>query len=752
MRITFLSLLLAFLSLNLQAQVPINPCAQLTDIHVVVIGSSTAAGAGPSTPDSAWVNRYRKYLQAINSQNQVTNLAIGGTTTYHIMPSWFVAPLGKPATNINNNVTQAINLGADAIIVNMPSNDASSGFGIAEQMSNFIAIFNSADSAGIPVWICTTQPKNFSSSASKAIQTGVRDSILTYFGNFAVDFWTGIADANHDILPQYNSGDGTHLSDAGHAILVQRIINEAIPNVIADTAATTDHVLTQIYLDNTSICGDSTTMLHAIIGNIGPSAPSSTTVLFETIDNNSGLPSTQSIFIASPIPVCLLDTISLLINTYNGVDYNLQAYLSNNDLNKSNDTSQVLSLQTLGYPTITSFNDTVCIGDSSTLSAFASQPSDTVIWYNSPIGGSIVAYGNNLVLNNLTTSQTYYPEVVRGNLYFDVSLATSTTTTTNWNGVMFDIVALDTITLDSLSTKLNTLGLQTVRAYSRTGSHVGYEMTAGAWTLWGDALTTVSTAGDFYNLDYPDKVLYPNDTLGVYLHLQNSGANLSYLSTGSGLVYANNELEILGGSGVSYTFGALYTPRNWTGEVFYHHGFNPTGACNTPRLPVHAIVSAPDLDLGLDTLLYQNQSLLLQGTNFSTYLWSDNSTSNQLLVDSSNTALGSNLFWLSASNQYGCMVSDTILITFSINTNNNILGIEEQEYTIFPNPSLGNIQLKMPSNQSVELYLFNSQGCLIRQLKTSSNQSIDLSDLAKGIYFISLNQEGKQEIKKLVLY
>ena len=745
-------IILSFLCLNIEAQVNINPCAQLTDIHVVVIGSSTAAGTGPSTPDSAWVNRYRNYLQAINPQNQVTNLAIGGTTTYHIMPSWFVAPIGKPATNLNNNVTQAINLGADAIIVNMPSNDASNGFGLTEQMSNFIAISNSADSVGILVWICTTQPRNFGSAALKTIQTSVRDSILSYFGDFAIDFWNGTADVNDNILLPYDSGDGVHLNDAGHALLIQRIINEEIPNILADTATATDHVLTKIYLDNTSICGDSTTLLHAIVGNIGPSDPSSTNLAFNIIDNNSGLLTTQSTSIASPIPVCGLDTVSFLVNGYNGVNYNLQAYLSNNNLNKSNDTSQILHLYTLGHPSITGFNDTICIGDTSILSALGSHPSDTVLWYDAPIGGSIVGFGNNLTLNNLNTSQTYYPEVVRGTLHFDESLPTSTTTTINWNGVMFDIVALDTITLDSLSTKLNTLGLQTILAYSRAGSHVGYEMNAGAWTLWGNAITTVNTAGDFYSLDYPDKILYPNDTLGVYLHVQNSNANLSYLPSGSSLVYSNNKLQIIGGSGITHTFGAIYSPRNWSGEVFYHHGFNPTGDCNTARLPVHAVVSMPSLNLGTDTLLYQNQSVLLQDTSFSNYSWSDNSTMNQLLVDSSNANLGSNLFWLSASNQYGCIVSDTILITFSINSGRNIIELEALEYSIFPNPSLGKIQLKSPNNQALELYLFTSDGTMIRQLNRSPNQSIDLSDLAKGVYFISLKKEGKQEIKKLVLY
>lgn len=243
MRTFITSFLLAFLCLNIEAQVILTPCAQLTDIHVVVIGSSTAAGTGPSTSDSVWGNRYRSYLQAINPQNRVTNLAIGGTTTYHIMSSWFVASASKPATNPTNHVTEVINLGADAIIVNTPSNDASNGFGLAEQMSNFIAISNAADSFGIPVWICTTQPRNFGSVALKAMQTNVRDSVLSYFGNFVIDFWTGLADGNDDILLQYNSGDGVHLNDAGYALLVQRIINEEIPNLSADTATTTDHAV-----------------------------------------------------------------------------------------------------------------------------------------------------------------------------------------------------------------------------------------------------------------------------------------------------------------------------------------------------------------------------------------------------------------------------------------------------------------------------------------------------------------------------
>ncbi|MEM6349031.1 MAG: hypothetical protein AAF927_34410, partial [Bacteroidota bacterium] len=57
-------------------------CLALQDFKIVVLGSSTAAGSGASSSDSAWVNRYRQYLQSINPDNQVVNLAQGGYNTY----------------------------------------------------------------------------------------------------------------------------------------------------------------------------------------------------------------------------------------------------------------------------------------------------------------------------------------------------------------------------------------------------------------------------------------------------------------------------------------------------------------------------------------------------------------------------------------------------------------------------------------------------------------------------------------------
>ena len=752
-QLALLLLLSLSIILRIEAQPITNPCVQATSIHVVVLGSSTAAGSGPSTPDSAWVNRYRNYLQDINPLNQVTNLAIGGTTTYHIMPTGYIAPTGRPATNPTNNITQAISLNADAIIVNMPSNDASNGFGINEQMANFITIKNTADISNIPIWVCTTQPKTAFSASGNLIQTGVRDSILSYFGSYAIDFWTGCADVNNDIDPLYDSGDGTHLNNTGHRILNNEVINAEILNIIIDTLAFTDHILTDLYYENNSICGDSNTTINAVITNLGLNSSTTIGINFEVFDNNLLSTNNTLINTITPLNACSSDTISININTYNGVDLNILSYLINTEMDNTNDTSNITLLSTEGHPTISSTNDTACFGENITLAANGISTTDTTIWYNAQVGGNIIAFGDSLPINNATSSQTYFCESIRGNLFFEESLFTTSTTTTNFNGIMFDVIALDTITVDSLMIRINTIGQQGVVAYKKMGSHFGYEMNSSAWTLWGIDTVQVNTVGDFKMLNYSDEILYPNDTLGVYLHMQTSGSRLSYQNAGANsLTFSNNQLEIASGTGITYTYGTTYYPRNFSGKIFYHHGFNPSGDCPSERIAVNLEVLNPTIDLGSDTLLDFNQSTILNNNlTFASYLWSNNDTNAQITVDTNNFSSGFNNIWIEATNYFGCIASDTITITFSDLT--DIQKLSTNNLTLFPNPSNGFIHINLGENNlnNANIHVLDLHGKLLLSKQiTSQKTTINLNNYSKGIYLIKFSNQNGSKIYKVI--
>lgn len=191
-------------------------------IKIVVLGSSTAAGSGPTNIANAWVNQFRHHVQSKNASSEVINLAAGYYTTYHLMPTGSTPAAGKPDPDPERNITKALSHYPDAIIINLPTNDANNSFTVAEQMNNYAQIISKASSQKVPVYISTTQPRNGSLELRQNLMA-VRDSTKKKLGKYAVDFWTEIATAEGNINPIYDYGDGVHLNDAAHTILANRV-------------------------------------------------------------------------------------------------------------------------------------------------------------------------------------------------------------------------------------------------------------------------------------------------------------------------------------------------------------------------------------------------------------------------------------------------------------------------------------------------------------------------------------------------
>ena len=199
---------------------------------VVVLGSSTAEGVGPSDADSAWVNLFRAYLEGVDLRFEVLNLARGGYTTFHLAPAGTTASSGvRPAPDPRRNIDAALALGPDAIVVNLPSNDAAAGVDAEAQLANFAAIVGQAEAAGVPVWITTTQPRALDAEGV-AVQRAVRDGILARYGDRAVDFWTGFADADGGQAARWDSGDGVHYNDAAHAVFFVRVRDAGVAEAV----------------------------------------------------------------------------------------------------------------------------------------------------------------------------------------------------------------------------------------------------------------------------------------------------------------------------------------------------------------------------------------------------------------------------------------------------------------------------------------------------------------------------------------
>lgn len=214
------------------------------DCHIVVLGSSTAAGTGPSNSDSAWVNRYRNYLTNRNTDFVVTNLAQGGFVTYNILPTGTTIPTGVNQTiNTARNITQALSLDPDALIINLPSNDAANSYPVTDQLANYDLIMAAANADTVPVWVATPQPRAFGNDLAKIqIQLDMVDSTNARFGDFSIDFWTGLGDSTASPDPAYDSGDGVHLNNAGHKILFDRVIGAEVDTYLFELKQNTSSI------------------------------------------------------------------------------------------------------------------------------------------------------------------------------------------------------------------------------------------------------------------------------------------------------------------------------------------------------------------------------------------------------------------------------------------------------------------------------------------------------------------------------
>lgn len=202
---------------------------------LAVIGSSTAKGFGLTNPETeSWVNRVRNHYVAlglITSPSHVVNLAQSSTNCVTGMPDGYVSPYtaaGFQGPDPARNITAATRLipKPDVIIVSYPTNGYD-WMPFNDIINDLTVIKNTAEAAGIRCYITSTQPRNTFSAAERQKLRNLKDTIMKRFGEFAIDFYTVLADAEDKILTQYNM-DGVHPNAAGHEELFKLVLAKNI--------------------------------------------------------------------------------------------------------------------------------------------------------------------------------------------------------------------------------------------------------------------------------------------------------------------------------------------------------------------------------------------------------------------------------------------------------------------------------------------------------------------------------------------
>lgn len=184
----------------------------------VVLGSSTAAGVGASAGRS-WVARLA--AEHAGRAVGVHNLARSGLLTPQALPVSAPAGGSRPAPDPTLNIDRALSLNPKLVLLSFPTNDTASGYPPAETIANLRSLRRRATEAGVATLLLGTQPRDALNAAGRAalaeIDRDARDDPCF------VPLFDALVDAEGRIAARYAAGDGIHLNDAGHALVLERV-------------------------------------------------------------------------------------------------------------------------------------------------------------------------------------------------------------------------------------------------------------------------------------------------------------------------------------------------------------------------------------------------------------------------------------------------------------------------------------------------------------------------------------------------
>jgi hypothetical protein len=148
-------------------------------------------------------------------------------------------------------------------------------------------------------------------------------------------------------------------------------------------------------------------------------------------------------------------------------------------------------------------------------------------------------------------------------------------------GNMFDVTAINTVMITDFDGHLQ--GNTSYEIYYHTGTYVGTEQNASAWTLVGSAANVVAQpTGNPTPIPIPVNITIPaGQTYAFYLTSSNLAVSQNYTNgTAVGNVYASDaNIQFKEGCGLEYPFASTpFTPRIWNGRIHYCTG--PVGMEN----------------------------------------------------------------------------------------------------------------------------------------------------------------------------
>ena len=182
-----------------------------------------------------------------------------------------------------------------------------------------------------------------------------------------------------------------------------------------------------------------------------------------------------------------------------------------------------------------------------------------------------------------------------------------------------------------------------------------------------------------------------------------------------------------------------------------------TNGCSSYDFVDVLVLTAPTVDLGMDIILCGNQSITLNaGAGNQSYLWTNGSTGQTLIVDSTNFGLGAHAYGVDVTAFNGCHGTDTINVTLQ-----SCAGIDDVadgfQIIFYPNPvhDVLTVSIEGELTEDIQISVLDVVGQITYKetikAQSAKTQQIDLSAYPVGVYYLNVQTSERSYVHKLIV-
>lgn len=228
------------------------------------------------------------------------------------------------------------------------------------------------------------------------------------------------------------------------------------------------------------------------------------------------------------------------------------------------------------------------------------------------------------------------------------------------------------------------------------------------------------------------------------------------LSPASASVCASSSVTLTASGAATYSWSsgssqATETLSPVSSGVYSVTGYSSEG-CETTETVAVTVEALPSLSVApASPTICQNQSLIFSASGAATYSWQPGNVTGASFT-ASPVGLATAVYTLSGTGGNGCQATKTVAVVVQVCSGLDEQGLLSRHVALYPNPSAGLFTAALDFEGAKEILILNSAGQMLLKASTEDNRlDFDLSDYAKGIYFVHVRSGSSSANFKVLI-